>query len=66
MRTGAALEPKQLLPVLVKVVMDGATEPLSEKDMLKIATARAIILQGLGNTLIRMCLGVKDSPYKIW
>lgn len=38
------------------------TPPVS----LRIAKARAVIMQGLGETPMRMCLGVKNNPFSMW
>ena len=64
-RTEAALEDKKALSMI-------HADPLESPDSVdddarqKIATARAVIIQGLGDRPLRLCLSVKENPFKMW
>lgn len=64
-RTQAALESKALLEMIRHDALmehENPDEPLLQK----VETARAVIIQGLGNRPLRLCLAVKENLYLIW
>ena len=63
-RTEAALEAKEVLDVVTVDLLSSAE--ISDELSKKISKARAIIIQGLGDRPLRLCLSVKTDPYKIW
>lgn len=65
-RTEAALGSKEVLHVVVTDVVGESVEGLSDELKLSIAQARAIIIQGLGDKPLRLCLSDKDNPFKMW
>ena len=66
-RTEAALQSKELLYVMEADAV-GANYPstLSAESQLAIAQARAIIVQGLGDRPLRVCISEKTNHYKMW
>lgn len=66
-RTRAALEDKECINVVERdYVGNNHVSNLSEDVRSKVAEARAIIIQGLGDKPLRTCLGEKDNPYHMW
>ena len=63
-RTEAALEAKEVLDVVTVDLLSSAE--ISDELSKKISKARAIIIQGLGDRPLRLCLSVKTDPYKMW
>ena len=64
-RPEAALAAKEvLLMVESDVFADG--DAIDESVMRQVATARAILIQGLGDRPLRLCLTAKDNPFKMW
>ena len=47
-------------------VVGNLTENLSSETAQKVAKARSLIMQGLGNQPLRLCLGTKDNPFRMW
>ena len=45
--------------------MPEVSEPSDEKK-LQIATARSIVIQSLGDNLLRICLSKKHNPFRMW
>ena len=64
-RTEAALESKEVLYVLQSDVLDTETE-LTNEQKKHIATARAMLIQGIGDRPLRLCLSAKDNPQRMW
>lgn len=64
-RTEAALEAKDVLRV-VSTDVYGNGEGISEEDRQAIGKARAILIQGLGDKPLRLCLSEKLNTYKMW
>lgn len=58
-RTQAALEAKKAWNVV-------RTDVITDEETLKtVATARATVMQGLGDRPLRLCLIEKDNPHRI-
>lgn len=67
-RTEAALEDRNAWSVVQTDVVGGATEPapLTEEQSKAVSKARALIMQGLGDNPLRLCLHQRANPYKMW
>ena len=66
-RTEAALQSKEVLHVVVcDAIGTEDPEALPAETQLAIAQARAIIIQGLGDRPLRVCISEKRNPYKMW
>ena len=63
-RTEAALEAKDVLFVVIEDHMDGFVEVTSSVK-LSIAKAKATIIHGLGEKLLRLILTVKENPHSM-
>ena len=63
-RTEAALESKEVLGIVQEDII-GAGPPDDEIQR-RLSKARAIIIEGLGDRLLRLCLSAKDNPYRMW
>lgn len=63
-RTEAALEAKEVLEMTQEDVLAG--QALSEEVKKKVATARAVLIQGLGDRPLRMCLVARNDPFRMW
>ena len=64
-QTEAALAAKEVLLMIENDVIS-VNEAPSDELQSKIATARAVLIQGLGYRPLRLWLCVKDNPFKIW
>ena len=64
-RTEAALAAKEVLHIVETDVVS-TEQPLSVEVAKQVATARAVLIQVLGDRPLRHCLSVKDSPHKMW
>lgn len=65
-RTEAALEAKKVWSVVETDVIGDGTVQLDTSVVESVATARATIIQGLGDKPLRMCLTEKRNPWKMW
>ena len=67
-RTEAALQDKGAWDVVESDTVGNATvgNPLSDEVTKTVAKARAVIMQGLGDSPIRLCLQNKDNPHAMW
>lgn len=67
-RTEAALESKECFSVVQRDVFAslGEGEPLPEAMSLKVAKAKAIIIQGLGDKPLRACISDRANPHRMW
>ena len=65
-RTEAALEAKKVWSVVATDVIGDGTVATEENVVESIATARTMIIQGLGDKPLRMCMAQKENPYKMW
>lgn len=68
-RTEAALQAKGVLHAVINdLLKEGGSEKITLSDIAvkKVSAARAIIMQGLRDPLLRLCLSVKHNPYKMW
>ena len=64
-RTEAALQAKEVLDVVLNDPFEaGAVE--DEATLRAIASSRAIIIEGLGDRPLRLCLSEKENPYRMW
>lgn len=64
-RTEAALQAKDVLHVVIVDAFVDHREPDDETQK-AIATARATVIQGLGDRPLRLCLSERDNPHKMW
>lgn len=62
--TEAALAAKEVLQMIEADPC--STDDVTEELQKQVATVHAIVIQGLSYRPFRMCLGVKDSHFKIW
>lgn len=65
-RTEAALEAKELMSVVTEDIIGDGTADLSAEVKRSISKARALIIQGLGEKPLRICLPEKHNPHKMW
>ena len=67
-RTETTLAAEEVLRVVTTNVVGNATaaEPLSEELEKSVSTARSILMRGLGDKPLRLCLSVKDNPFLMW
>lgn len=65
-RTEAALETKKVLFVVTTDVIGNGTVALEESAAEAVATARAMVIQGLGDKPLRMCMAQKGNPFMMW
>ena len=64
-RTEAALAAKEVMQVVETDVLT-TDVPLTAEITKQVATARAVIIQGLGDRPLRLCLNFRNNPYKMW
>ena len=64
-RTEAALASKELLYLIERDVLSGNNEP-DEGTVKHISTARAVLIQGMGDRSMRLCLTVRENPFAMW
>lgn len=64
-RTEAALQAKEALSVVLNDAL-GDVEGLDDDTSKAIATARAILIQGLGDRPLRLCLSERNNPHRMW
>ena len=65
-RTEAALQAQEVLDVVVQDYVGDDGQASDDETMLRVAKARAIIMQGLDAKPLRVCLAFKSNPYKMW
>ena len=65
-RTEAALESKKVWSVVATDVIGDGSVAVDESTAESIATARAMIIQGLGDKPLRMCMAQKGNPCMMW
>ena len=65
-RTEAALEAQEVLIVVRNDAFADRTQELDEDTKLKVAKARAIIMQGLDAKPLRVCLADRANPHRMW
>lgn len=63
-RTESALEAKVDIRTTQSDLLRGDGE-LSDADRKDVATARAVVIQGLGYRILRLCLPAKNNPFVI-
>lgn len=65
-RTDAAMKSKEVYcPIESDLLLDGM-DSLSGEMKKAIADSCALVIQGLGDRPLRLCLGDKDDPFRIW
>lgn len=64
-RTQAALVAKDVGHTIQSDLM-GVEDTVSEENVKSIATACAIIIQGLGDKPLRFCLSDRENPFGMW
>lgn len=65
-RTEATLAAEDLMSVVATDVVAATAQALSVEVQRSVATARSILIPGLGNKPLRLCLPIKDNPHKMW
>ena len=67
-RTEAALQDKEVWNVVENDVVGtaDASTPLSEEVKKNVAKSRAVIMQGLGDNPLRLCLQERENPHVMW
>lgn len=65
-RTEAALQAEEVLDVVLQDHVGKDSDALEEDNLLRVAKARAIIMQRLDAKPLRVCLAFKANPYKMW
>ena len=65
-RTEAALEAKEVLPVVLTDVVGDGTLEIDAAVKVQIAKARATIIQAIGIKPMRMIMSVRDNPFRMW
>ena len=67
-RTEAALAAKEALEMVTTNVVGAATQqsPLSADDQKLVDQARAVLIQGLGDKPLRMCMAYAENPFIMW
>lgn len=67
-RTEAALQDKEVWNVVEADVIGNADAdvPLSDEIQKNVAKARAVIMQGLGDNPLRLCLNDRENPHAMW
>ena len=64
-RTEVALESKYVLQVVSFDVLSQEGE-LTDEMKRSISIARTVLIQGMGDRCLHLCLGAKDNPYRMW
>lgn len=65
-RTEGALESKELFEIVKKNGLDDIDSTKDTTVAKKVAAARAIIIRGLSDRPLRLCLPFKKNPHKLW
>ena len=66
-RTEAALQAKEVLYVVESDILGTAEDGnLTEGQRKDTAIARAVLIQGMGDRPLRLCLSAKENPYRMW
>ena len=65
-RTEAALKAKEVHHTVESDIISDNPDSLNDDVKKAISTACALIIQGLGDRPLRLCLTDKDDPFKMW
>ena len=65
-RTEAALQAKKAMSVVITDFVDDGESDIADEVREKIADARAIIVQALGDKPLRLCLSETKNPFRMW